>query len=274
MRLGGFFDEPFSTPEEWIAILKSKGYTAAYSPYRVAPSGPFPSDADVAAYRKAAADAGVVIAEVGAWGRNFISEDDRLRQLAIEESIRLLELAEKIGARCLVNSAGWRLNPAENFCEETQHIIVETMQTILDAVKPEHTRLTLELVPDIYPFSIDSYVDLIKAVDRKGFGVHFDLANICVTPYLCYHSAELIHECAEKLGPFIRSCHAKDVIVRKGMVVHIDETRPGLGSLDYPALIRAMNRLDEDMPLMMEHLPNNHEYQLAADYIRSCGEVK
>jgi hypothetical protein len=35
-----------------------------------------------------------------------------------------------------------------------------------------------------------------------------------------------------------------------------------------------MNRLDEDMPLMMEHLPNNHEYQLAAEYLRSCGEMK
>lgn len=274
MRLGGFFDENYSTPEEWIAILKSKGYTAAYSPYRVPPGGPFPSDDDVAAYRKAAEDAGIVIAEVGAWGRNFVSEDEATRQLAIEESIRLLDMAEKIGARCLVNSAGWRNNLADNFSEATYRMIVETMQTILDAVKPACTSLTLELVPDIFPYSIDSYVDLIKAVDRKGFCVHFDLTNICVTPYLCYHSAELIHECAEKLGPFIRSCHAKDVVVRKGMVVHVDETRPGLGSLDYPALIHAMNRFDEDMPLMMEHLPNNHEYQLAAEYIRSCGEMK
>jgi hypothetical protein len=35
-----------------------------------------------------------------------------------------------------------------------------------------------------------------------------------------------------------------------------------------------LNRLDPDMPLMMEHLASNEEYDLAAEYIRSCGEVR
>lgn len=274
MRLGGFFDASFSNPDEWVAIHKTRGYTAAYGPYRVPPGGSFPRDADLAAYRQAAEAADIVIAEVGAWGRNYVSEDDRERHRAIEESIRLLDMAEKLSARCLVNSAGWRKNPAEAFSDATFRQIVDTAQTILDAVKPAHASLTLELVPDIYPYSIDSYVELVKAVDRAGFGVHFDLANATVTPYLCYHSADLINACVEKLGPLIRSCHAKDVTVMKGMVVHIDEVRPGLGCLDYPALLSALNAVDPDMPLMMEHLPDDREYQLAAEYIRSCGDVK
>jgi sugar phosphate isomerase/epimerase len=274
MRLGGFFDETFNTPAEWVAILQSKGYRAAYSPYRVPPGGQFPAEANVQAYARAAQEADIVIAEVGAWGRNYVSEDEAERQRAIEESIRLLEMAEKLGARCLVNSAGWRQNPAENFSEATFRRIVETVQTILDAVHPVRTSFTLELVPDIFPYSCDSYLDLLRAVDRPGFAVHFDLANITVSPFLCYHNAELIQECVEKLGPFIKSCHAKDVVVSKGMVVHINETRPGLGCLNYPVLLRALNRLDPDMPLMMEHLSGNEEYHLAAEYIRSCAEVR
>lgn len=270
MRLGGFFDEKFDSPAEWVAILQSKGYRAAYAPFRPPPGGGFPADADIFAYRQAAQEAGILIAEVGAWGRNYVSEDEGERQRAVEESIRLLEMAEKLEARCLVNSAGWRRNPAENFSEATFQLIIETVQTILDAVNPTHTSFTLELVPDIFPYSCGSYLELLQAVNRKSFGVHFDLANITVTPYHCYHNAELIDECVEKLGPFIKSCHAKDVVVSKGMVVHIDEARPGLGCLDYPALIRALNRLDPDMPLMMEHLSSNQEYQLAAEYIRSC----
>jgi sugar phosphate isomerase/epimerase len=273
MRLGGFFDEQFSSPTEWVAILQAKGYTAAYAPYRIAPGGNFPGDADLLAYRQAAQAADILIAEVGAWGRNYVAEDEGECQRAIEESIRLLDMAEKLGARCLVNSAGWRRTPAENFSDATFRLIVETVQTIVDAVHPTHARFTLELVPDIFPYSCDSYLDLLRAVDRPGFGVHFDLANITVSPYLCHHNAALIRECVEKLGPYIRSCHAKDVIVTKGMVVHIDETRPGLGYLDYPALIRELNRLDPDMPLMMEHLASNAEYALAAEYIRSCAEV-
>jgi sugar phosphate isomerase/epimerase len=270
MRLGGFFDERFKNPQEWVAILQSKGYTAAYAPFRVPPGGNFPVDGDLSSYRQAAQQADILIAEAGAWGRNMVAEDEAERQRAVEESIHLLEMAEKLGARCLVNSAGWRQNPAENFSDATFRLIVETVQTILDAVKPAQTSFTLELVPDIFPFSCDSYLDLLQAVNRKGFGVHLDLANITTTPYLCYHNAELIEECVEKLGPFIQSCHAKDVIVRKGMVVHIDETRPGLGCLDYPALIRALNRLDADIPLMMEHLSSNQEYELAAGYLRAC----
>jgi sugar phosphate isomerase/epimerase len=273
MRLGGFFDETFNSPDEWVAILKAKGYRAAYSPYRIQPGGRFPADADLLAYQQAAQLADIVIAEVGAWGRNYVSEDARERHRAIDESIILLQMAEKLRARCLVNSAGWRINPAENFSDATFAQIVETVQTILDAVNPVHTSFTLELVPDIFPHSCDSYLDLLKAVNRKGFGVHFDLANVTTTPYLCYRNAELIQECAAKLGPHIKSCHAKDVEVVKGMVVHINETRPGLGCLDYPTLIRTMNQLDPDMPLMMEHLANNREYQLAADYIQSCAEA-
>ncbi len=270
MRLGGFFDEKFSSPDEWVTILKSKGYRAAYSPYRIPPGGQFPGDADLQAYREAAQAAGIVIAEVGAWGRNYVSEDPSERERAVSESIRLLEMAEKLGARCLVNSAGWRSDPRENFSEETFCLIVDTVQEILDAVKPVTTSFTLELVPDIFPYSVNSYLNLLEAVDRAGFGVHFDLANITVSPYLCYHNANLIQDGLKKLGPRIRSCHAKDVTVRKGMVVHIDEVRPGLGCLDYVTLIRGLDRLDPDMPLMMEHLADNQEYALAAEYILAC----
>lgn len=270
MRLGGFFDESFESPQEWVAILRAKGYRAAYAPFRPAPGGHFPADAELAAYRDAALAADIVIAEVGAWGRNYVSEDSRERGRAVEESIRLLAMAEVLGARCLVNSAGWRDNPAENFSDEVFRLIVETIQTILDAVHPVKTAFTLELVPDIFPDTCDSYLELIRAVDRPGFAVHLDLANITTTPRRLYRNTELVLECIEKLGPYIRSCHAKDVIQRKGMVVHLDEIRPGLGGLDYATLLRELERLDPNLPLMMEHLPDNDEYRLAAAYLRTC----
>jgi len=274
MRLGGFFDEKFDSPEAWVAILREKGYRGAYAPFRPAPGGAFPSDEEVAAYRQAAQEADIVIAEVGAWGRNYLSEDARERERAVEESIRLLALAEALGARCLVNGAGWRKNPAENYSDETFCRIVETVQTILDAVRPVKTSFTLELLASIYPDTCDSYLELLRVVDRPGFAVHLDLANITTTPRLLYRNTELVMECVQKLGPYVRSMHAKDVVCIKGMVVHMDEIRPGLGTLDYRTLIREMNRLDPELPLMMEHLPNNAEYRLAADYLRACASAE
>jgi sugar phosphate isomerase/epimerase len=270
MRLGGFFDETFDSPDAWVEILRAKGYQAAYAPFRPAPGAPFPNIRQVQAYRSAADQADILIAEVGAWGRNYLAEDPAERHLAIHESIRLLALAEELGARCLVNSAGWRANPAENFSPHTFDCIVETVQTILDAVNPAVTTFTLELVPDIFPDTPDSYLDLIRAVDRPGFAVHLDLANITTSPRRLHRNTEVVLECVQKLGPFIRSCHAKDIVQRKGMLLHLDETRPGLGGLDYPTLLRELHQLDPDMPLMMEHLPNNQEYHLAAQYLRAC----
>lgn len=50
--------------------------------------------------------------------------------------------------------------------------------------------------------------------------------------------------------------------------MHPDEARPDLGGLDYRAYLQALDKLDPDTPLMLEHLPHAEEYALAAQYIR------
>ena len=49
---------------------------------------------------------------------------------------------------------------------------------------------------------------------------------------------------------------------------HLTETRAGLGKMDYTAFLTELSKLDQ-IPLMIEHLQNAEEYQLAAGYIRS-----
>lgn len=72
-----------------------------------------------------------------------------------------------------------------------------------------------------------------------------------------------------KLGAHIQSCHAKDIILRESLTVHLNEVRPGQGNLDYPAYLRGLTRLDSDVPLMLEHLPDEDEYRAAASHIRA-----
>ncbi len=59
--------------------------------------------------------------------------------------------------------------------------------------------------------------------------------------------------------------------------MQLDEVRPGLGRLDYAVYLANLAQLDPDTPLMLEHLATEHEYQLAAAYIRgvtpSCENV-
>jgi sugar phosphate isomerase/epimerase len=273
MRLGGFFEKVSPTPEGWAAQVLAAGYGAAYAPFRPAPGAPFPSDGEVADYRAAAERNGIVIAEVGAWGRNGLAEDEREWTRTVEETAALLDLADGLGARCVVNSAGWRSNPDENFSDETLTRVVDTTRRILDLAGPGRAFFTLELVPDVFPNSIESYLDLIAAVDRPRFGVHLDPANLVDNGWKYARSGEFLRHCVRSFGPLIRSCHVKDIVKLPGFPVHFQETRPGLGHLDLGAFLRAATALDRDMPLMLEHLSTDAEYAAAAAHLRSLEAV-
>ena len=96
--------------------------------------------------------------------------------------------------------------------------------------------------------------------------------NLIVSPQLFYKSGELIKECFNKLGPYIRSCHGKDIVLREDIYTpQLTECRPGLGSMDYAVFLNELSKL-KDIPLMMEHLNTAEEYDLAAAYIRSVAK--
>jgi sugar phosphate isomerase/epimerase len=56
--------------------------------------------------------------------------------------------------------------------------------------------------------------------------------------------------------------------------VHLNETRPGLGALDYRVFLSELNKLDADTPLMLEHLPDEQEYSLAAQHVREVAAAE
>jgi hypothetical protein len=136
-------------------------------------------------------------------------------------------------------------------------MIVETVRAIIDAVRPTRAVYALETMPWMYPNSPDNYLQLLRAIDRPGqFGVHLDPVNLVNSPDRFFRNADLIRECFAKLGPHLVSCHLKDIALRPNLTVHLDEVRPGLGSLDYATFLREAARLDADLPVMLEHLPD------------------
>ena len=272
MRLGAPIPTS-SDPESWIAALQARGYRAAYCPLSGAEDL-----ATIRAYEMAARAAGIVIAEAGAWS-NPLSPDEAIRQAALEKCRTMLALADEVGARCCVNIAGSRgakwdgPHPAD-LTPETFDLIVDTTRAIIDAVHPVRTYYTLEPMPWMYPDSIESYLALVRAIDRPQFGVHFDPVNLINSPQRYFAQRDFVREFIARLGPAIRSVHAKDIHLQDRLTVHLDEVRPGLGELDYHSLLRELDRLDPDLPLMLEHLPQAGEYDLAAAYVRGvAGEI-
>jgi sugar phosphate isomerase/epimerase len=267
MRLGGPAFVKSSDPVQWAQAHRAMGYGAAYGPILELAQGDL-----IEAYARAAADADLVIAEVGAWS-NPLSPDEATAKKALQLNKDRLALADRLAARCCVNITGsrgrtWDGPHASNFTDDTFDLIVQTVRDIIDSVKPTRTFYTLETMPAMYPDSADCYVRLMKAIDRKQFAAHLDPVNLVCSPQRYHDTGALIRECFAKLGPHIRSCHGKDVLMSDKFIVHIDEVRPGLGHLDYKTFLRELSRLAPDTPLMLEHLNAPEEYALAAEHVR------
>jgi sugar phosphate isomerase/epimerase len=268
LRLGGPIFHRFDDPEDWARAHTALGYRAALC------SLPLDAGDDaIAAYSAAAARHDLVISEVGAWS-NPLSADPETARAAQQKCIDALALAERIGASCAVNIAGgcgeiWDGPHPENLSEETFARIVENTRAVIDAVRPTRTFFTLEAMPWIFPTGPAEYRRLIDAIDRPGFGVHLDPVNMVFSPERFFRSADLIRECFETLGPWIKNCHAKDIALRATLTVHLDEVRLGTGALDYGVFLRELARLGDDrVALVLEHLTTAEEYARAADYVR------
>jgi len=274
MRLGAPIFEQWSTPDEWAQAVRAAGYSAAFCP--------IDDDADeatVEAFAAAAESADIVIAEVGAWQNNPISPDPEVREAGISGCARRLELADRIGANCCVNISGssrevWNLHHPENFTRETFDLVVETVREIIDRVQPTRTYYTLETMPWAPPDSPQCYADLVDAIDRERFAVHLDPVNLVCSPQRYYATDELIEECFELLGSRIVACHGKDIILQDALTVHLSECAPGEGGFDWPCYLRALDRLDPDVPLLLEHLRTGEEYAAAVRFVRETAAAE
>ena len=170
--------------------------------------------------------------------------------------------------RRLYNPKSWYGPNPKNLSKEFFDATVENCRRIIDEIKPKRTRFTIEMKGWNIPDGPDSYLDLIRAVDRPAFGVHMDVCNGINSPTRFYRNAEYIKECFKKLGPWIISCHAKDLAWIVELNVHFLEVIPGRGEVDYGAYLRELSKLPVDAPLMLEHLKTAAEYEEGKQYIQ------
>lgn len=267
IRLGGPSYSNASDPEALVVAHRKLGYRAAYCP------GVALKETDrIKAIEAAFAKHDVVIAEVGRWV-NLLDANPEQRRKNLETVIDGLALADAIGARCCVDIAG-SFNPTswfgphpDNLTKKHFDATVENARKIIDAVKPVRAKFCFEMMGWAYPDSADSCLKLIKAVDRKGFGVHLDPCNLVNSPERFYGNTALLNECFDKLGRWIVSCHAKDLTWDIEMNLHFREVAPGKGTMDYATYLRRLAQLPQGPPLMIEHLSTAEEYAGARDHI-------
>jgi len=271
LRLGGPVFAQGEDPEELALAHREMGYRAAYCPSVSL------SDTDrIRAISESFAKHDVVIAEVGRWC-NLMEEDPEKRKANLESVTEGLALADAIGAGCCVNIAGsynkeiWYGPHSDNLSERFFEEAVENARKIINEVKPKRAKLCYEMMGWSLPDSPDSYLRVLKAVDREAFAVHLDPCNLVNSPERFYRNGDLIDECFEKLGQWIVSCHAKDLTWDVEMNVHFREVPVGRGSIDYQTYLKRLAALPRTPPLMLEHCSSPEEYDEGRRHILATG---
>lgn len=271
IRLGGPIFLKSEDPRELAREHRRLGYSAAYCP----PAAVTDSD-KIRAIREGFAAENVVISEVGAW-KNMLDPDARTRAANLNYVIERLALADAVGARCCVDIAGsynpklWYGPDPKNVTEEFLDATAENCRKVIDQVKPRNTKFSIEMMPWNLPDGPDSYIALMRAVDRVAFGVHMDVCNVINSPRRYYNNSAVISECFQKLGKWILSCHAKDLEWMAEYNVHFREVVPGRGKVNYSTYLRELAGLPVEAPLMLEHLKTPEEYEEGRNYIRRVG---
>ncbi|SHJ78799.1 Sugar phosphate isomerase/epimerase [Anaerocolumna jejuensis DSM 15929] len=267
MRIGGGVQRSYHNPDEWIKEVLDLKYSAVLAPVNCEASGE-----EIRDYIKYIKKYNLILGEVGVW-KNPIAVDEKERKEALEFCKRQLALADEMAANCCVNIVGsrgeiWDGLYADNYSESTYCLVVDSICDIIDSVKPVNTFYTIETMPWMVPDSAEAYLKLLKDVNRSAFAAHLDYANLINTPQKYAFSTQLIEECFQKLGPYIKSIHAKDVIQRQGLPCLIEEVMPGKGTIDFIKVLHLCEKQGRDTTVFVEHLNTHEEYKEAVAYIR------
>ena len=271
IRLGGPAFAKEEDPEKLALAHLNLGYRAAYCPKLAL------TETDrIRAFEQAFAKHDVVPAEVGRWC-NLMEADTEKRAKNLANVTEGLALAEALGARCCVDIAGsfsptsWFGPHPDNLTEKFFDAAVENARKIIDAVQPKRTKFTYEAMGWAMPDSPDCYLRMIKAVDRPAFAVHLDPCNLVNSPDKFYRNTALLNECFDKLGPWIVSCHAKDLTWDVEMNVHFREVCIGAGKLDFATYLGRLATLPGDVPLMIEHMKDAAEFDRSRRHVLEVG---
>ena len=256
-------------PQDWAAKHKALGLKSINFPVSFEAG-----EETYMAYKQAADEAGLVIAEVGVW-RNTLAADPAERQQWIDYAIGQLRMAEQIGALCCVNVVGTPYGPRwdggyrDNFSQELWQQAVKMVQQIIDAVKPKKTKFSIESMPWMIPSTPDEYVRLIDDVNRDEFAAHLDVVNMITSPEKYFYNDRFLHECFDKLKGKLVSCHLKDIRLKEEYTFQLEECACGDGSLDLELYAQLAEAENPDMPMIIEHLNTDEEYFESVKYVRN-----
>lgn len=266
MKLGAPVFDTQPNAKSYVDKLKQKNYRAAYCPDYLVSST---QEREVNELKEELAKNDIILAEVGVW-RNPLSPNPAEAEEARAYLIDRLRLADMLGARCCVNIIGsdsadfWYAPCAGNFSQGFRDRAVALYRNVLDVVQPKQTFLAFEVMPFCFLDCTDEYLRFLEQMASDRVAVHLDLVNLINNPRTLYDHRAIFSDAVRRLGSRCVSAHIKDI----GIEIYPTNTRlnevpMGEGSIDLEHMAACLDSISVDLPIMLEHLPDEAAYDRA-----------
>ena len=230
-------------------------------------------DKDVEIARMFLKEHGIRIGEFSQFHKSLGSADSEDNRSAILHYYRQFRHAGILNAHCVGFSlTGDRLSP-QMWSKETWLRCISSVKEL--AREAETVKIDIAAHPHIISplCSVERYKELIESVASPNLKILIDPVNL-IEPHSYFKTTEVVNHIFDELGDYITALHAKDVtmssVKRNGKhlsVVHLDESVPGYGTMDYETILRRLDGLNRDIPVWVEHF-SEEETIVGQEYIK------
>ncbi len=219
--------------------------------------------AELKRVRATFADHGIRVVQSWGWQQPLIHPDESVRRAAVRTLQHAIRVAADLEADMVMTGPG-SLNPRgpwwphpENHTPVAEDRLVQSLQEAASACEVHGVPIALECH---VTSTLDSAERVRRVIERVGspwIKVNLDPVNFVRDLPTLFNTAGLLTELFDALGPYILAAHVKDVYVEDRHVLHISETVPGDGALDFDAFFRRFEALLPDGYAIIEHLPES-----------------
>lgn len=162
------------------------------------------------------------------WHPSWIEPDPALRRRRIRHTTDSLQIARRLGARCVTTEPGGPLPPGMSR-SQAMDLFATGLNETLRVAEDVGVQLLVEPEPGLLIESAAQFRDLADRIDSPMFGLNFDVGHF-------YCVGDPLPETVAALRPWTRHYHLEDIAVTR---VH-EHLIPGRGAIDFLALFKAI----------------------------------
>lgn len=254
---------------ETIRIISATGYEGIEIMADIPHAYPLHlTDADIRDIRAALRDTGLEISNINAFMHHadgdtyhpsWIEADPALRAKRVDYTLRCIDLAEKLGARCISTEPGGPLEGMSR--EEGLRLYKEGLMAVEGRAREKGIRILIEPEPGLLIENSTQFLEFSHELDTAVFGINFDVGH-----FFCV--GEDPSELIRNMKGIIRHFHLEDIAATR----RHHHLMLGHGAVDLPNVLKTIEDIGYEGFVTVELYTYEHAAEDAAleafDYLR------